>query len=144
MSDVSKKLAAKLEADKLTPAQAAEKIGVSIVSLRGVLSGKSTPNARSIGKYAKYIGISTAEIRPEEKKAKTTGKRRGRPPGSGTGKRRGRPPGSGRGGNAGAALASIGAALKSAEAILADGLAMRVHQLNKSQRSIIEALVKGI
>src|SRR3954468_17450222 len=100
----------KIAAEGLSLAKAAKAIGISVPSVRSGVSGKGVPNARSIPKYAKFLGISLEQAQKlaGDRKGKSTGgrkakakakggKRRGRPPGSGKGKRRGRPPGSGKG-----------------------------------------------
>src|SRR3954470_21313555 len=107
---ISALLKKKIAAEGLSLAKAAKAIGISVPSVRSGVAGKGTPNARSIPKYAKFLGISLEQAQKlagnrkgrggrkagkGKMKAKSTGKRRGRPPG--TGKRRGRPPGSGKG-----------------------------------------------
>src|SRR4051812_39414222 len=107
MPAISALLKKKIAAEGLSLAQAAKKIGISVPSVRAGVAGKSVPNARSIPKYASFLGLSLAEAqklagdrkgkggRKAKAKAGRPGKaRRGRPPGSG--KRRGRPPGSGK------------------------------------------------
>jgi hypothetical protein len=63
MSNLSKTVAAKLKAEGLNLTTAAEKIGVSQVSLRGVITGKSVPNARSLAKYAAFLGLTEEEVK---------------------------------------------------------------------------------
>lgn len=169
---LAKLLTQKMEADGLTLTAAAEKAGVSLPSFRSVASGKAVPNARSIDKYATFLGISLDEAReaagsragaakgkrgpgrPKGKRGpgRPPGKRGpGRPPGSGkrgpgrppgSGKKRGRPPGrKNAGGGAGAALAAIGEALASAEALMGDELALQVHNLGAKQRDIIQSII---
>jgi hypothetical protein len=100
---ISALLKKKIAAQKLSLAAAAKAIGISVPSVRSGVAGKGTPNARSIPKYAKFLGISLEQAqklagnRKGKGKAKGGGKRRGRPPGSGKGRRRGRPPGRPRG-----------------------------------------------
>lgn len=97
---LSKKIAAKLKADGLTAAQAAQQAGITAITFKAVLAGKSVPNSRSVDKYAKFLGMSAEEVlaiagsrkgkgKGKAKAAKTPGKR-GRPPGKA---KRGRPPG---------------------------------------------------
>src|SRR5690606_26888675 len=104
---LSKKIAAKLKTDGLTAAQAAKQAGITAITFKAVLAGKSVPNSRSVDKYAKFLGMSTDEVlaiagsrkgKGKAAKAKKPGKR-GRPPGKSkrgrpAGKaKRGRPPG---------------------------------------------------
>ncbi len=112
---LSKKIAAKLKADGLNAAQAAQKAGITAITFKAVLAGKSVPNSRSVDKYAKFLGMTTEEVlaiagsrkgkgKGKAKAAKTPGKR-GRPPGKAKGKpgrplgkaKRGRPPGKAKG-----------------------------------------------
>lgn len=108
---LSKKIAAKLKADGITAVQAAKQAGITAITFKAVLAGKSVPNSRSVDKYAKFLGMSTDEVlaiagsrkgkakgKAKTAKAKKPGKR-GRPPGKAkrgrpAGKaKRGRPPG---------------------------------------------------
>jgi hypothetical protein len=82
MAKLSSLLAAKIKSAGLNFTSAAEALDVSAPSLRAVLASRSAPNSRSLGKYAKFLGIS------EEKVAAIAGPRGGK-----GGKRRGRPPG---------------------------------------------------
>lgn len=96
---LAKHIDAKLKADKLTPAQGAAKAGITAVTFKAVLAGKSVPNKRSLGKYAKFLGLSaeqTAALAGTRAKTKKAGKKpgkRGRPPGKKKAGKRGRPPG---------------------------------------------------
>jgi len=81
----------KMKADKLdSVSAAAKKIGVTPQSLKGIVEGKSLPNARSLSKYAKFLGKSEAELQKQvdAEKAKS-GKRPGRPPSKKTGAKKG-------------------------------------------------------
>jgi transcriptional regulator with XRE-family HTH domain len=148
MSSLAQLLAAKIEADGLTSTGAAEKAGVSFPSFNAALKGKSVPNARSIDKYAAFLGISADEVRASSKGAasargadRPAGKRGpGRPAAAG---RRGRPR---KGGaiDAGAALREVGAALERANEILGDELAVRVHGLSAKSRSVIESVLGSL
>ena len=95
MASLSSLVAAKIKSANLNAATAAAALDVSAPSLRSVLSGKAVPNSRSIGKYAKFLGVSEAVViasagsrggkAPKAKaSAKAAGaKPRGRPPGAG-------------------------------------------------------------
>jgi len=107
MSSIADLIQSKMDKEGLNLTAAADAVGVSQPSLRRVLKGASVPNARSVGRYAKFLGLSDAEIaelisaakgKPAKGKAKgkpgrPPGKKRGRPPGKAAGKKRGRPPG---------------------------------------------------
>jgi hypothetical protein len=85
MAKLSSLLAAKMKSAKLNFTAAAEALDVSAPSLRAVLSDRSAPNSRSLGKYAKFLGISEAAVSAASA-PRGGGKRRGRPPGKGKGK----------------------------------------------------------
>ena len=91
MPTLKQLLAAKIQSSGLKITAAAKKAGISFPSFHAAVIGKATPNARSVDKYAKFLGISTEEVMSASgKKAAhkatkaATGKpgRRGRPPGS--------------------------------------------------------------
>lgn len=80
---LKKKIAAEIKSRDLTITGAAAAIGVTFPSLRALLDGKSLPNARSIGKYASFLGVSTEALTAEVDKEKDrTGVRPGRPKGA--------------------------------------------------------------
>jgi len=106
MPSLAQLLNAKITKDALAVTAAAKKAGISFPSFHAALHGKSVPNARSVNKYASFLGITTAEVqaasgkaakpakaakgkmkkakkvkKAKMKKAKKAG-RRGRPPGS--------------------------------------------------------------
>lgn len=85
MAKLSSLLAAKMKSAKLNFTAAAEALDVSAPSLRAVLSDRSAPNSRSLGKYAKFLGISEDAVSAASA-PRGGGKRRGRPPGKGKGK----------------------------------------------------------
>ncbi len=58
MASLGNLITAKMKADGLNLTKAAKKVGVSLPSFRASLSGKSAPNARSIGKYAAFLDLS--------------------------------------------------------------------------------------
>lgn len=150
---LAQKLTQKIEADGLTVAKAAEQAGISLPSFRAAVAGKSVPNARSVDKYASFLGISVDEVKALAGDRAAAAPKRGRPAGKGrkpgrpAGAKRGRPAGkvkAGRSvGDAGAALAAIAEALKSSQALAGDALALKVHNLGKKERAIIEAIVGG-
>lgn len=156
MSKLSNMLNTKIEADGLTLTSAAEKAGISFPSFAAAVKGKSVPNSRSIDKYAAFLGVSIDEVRAASADADSP---RGKGKGKGAGKRGpGRPPGkrgpgrpAGRGRprkdgaiNAGSALDQIRAALDQANEILADDLAMQVHNLSAKQRAAIGAILTSL
>jgi hypothetical protein len=108
MPSLAQLLATKIKESNLAVTVAAKKAGISFPSFYSALHGKSSPNARSVNKYAAFLGISAAEVQSASgktakaatgkkaagkakpakatkakagKKAKSRG-RRGRPPGS--------------------------------------------------------------
>lgn len=93
---LAKHIAAKLKAEGLTPAQGATKAGITAVTFKAVLAGKSVPNKRSLGKYAKFLGLGAEEtIALAGTRAKKAGKgkkpgKRGRPPGKKSGSKLGK------------------------------------------------------
>ncbi|MBA3707723.1 MAG: hypothetical protein H0W83_02745 [Planctomycetes bacterium] len=112
MPSLSDLLKSKISSAGLTVAKAADKVGVSIPSMRSAVAGSAAPNARSIGKYASFLGIGKADAIAlvaankkggkggRKRAAKKAGKKTGtKKAGKKTGKRgrpagkRGRPPG---------------------------------------------------
>lgn len=122
---LSKALRAKKKALGLSDAKLAKTIGISVVALTGVLSGKREPNARTAGKYAKFLGAAMPKAAKPTKKAKA-----GRKPGR---RGPGRPKGNGK---------ASGALSKAAKALAKDKLAAAVHQAPKKLRKIIGILLK--
>lgn len=92
MAKLSSMLAAKIKSAGLNFTAAAKALDISSPSLRAVLASRSAPNSRSLGKYAKFLGISEEKVAaiggPRGGKG---GKRRGRPPGKGKAKAKGKP-----------------------------------------------------
>ena len=102
MASLSSLVAAKIKSANLNAAAAAAALDVSAPSLRSVLAGKAVPNSRSLGKYAKFLGISEDAVLAsagtrggKAPKAKSSAKAAGAKP-------RGRPPGAGNKAKAGA------------------------------------------
>ncbi|MBA3936887.1 MAG: helix-turn-helix transcriptional regulator [Planctomycetes bacterium] len=62
MPNLAKLVSQKLKAEGLTVTAAAKSAGISLPSFRGVVSGKSVPNARSVDKYASFLGISVDQL----------------------------------------------------------------------------------
>ena len=62
MASLGNLITAKMKADGLNLTKAAKKVGVSLPSFRASLSGKSAPNARSIGKYASFLDLTTDAV----------------------------------------------------------------------------------
>jgi hypothetical protein len=85
MASLGKLIDAKMKADGLNLTKAAKKAGVSLPSFRASLVGKSAPNARSIGKYASFLGISADAVMAasgrsaEDAKGKPGRKAKGKP-----------------------------------------------------------------
>jgi len=78
-------VAAEVKRRDLTITGAADAIGVTYPSIRAVLSGDSLPNARSLDKYAKFLGVDADKLFAQvEREKDRTGRRPGRPPGSGS------------------------------------------------------------
>lgn len=92
MAKLSSLLAAKMKSANLNFSAAADALDVSAPSLRAVLADRSAPNSRSLGKYAKFLGISEAAVSAASA-PRGGGKRRGRPPGKGKAKGKDKPKG---------------------------------------------------
>ncbi len=166
MSDFPTLLKDKISEKALNAADAAVAIGVSAPSLRTALSGKSFPNARSLNKYSSFLGLSDAETKALIDAAKPapgskTGKKPGRKPGqksaskkspkAGNGTKAGKMAKAGKPGrkpkassSTAAAIEAVVAALKQADGLMGDSLAVAVHRLNAGPRKIVEAIVKSL
>ena len=156
MSSLADAINAKLAASGISATAAARAAGLSLPSFRAALKGKSSPNARSIKKYAKLLAISEDEVlalvgsssaakgkkgkagKKAAKVVKTAGKKRGPKPG-----KRGPKPGR-RAGSQTSGIAQVVELLKQAEALVSDDLAVAVHLLGKSQRATLTAIVKSL
>ena len=156
MSTFAEAVNAKIQEKGLNATAAAEAIGVSAVSLRAVVSGKSVPNARSLDKYASFAGLSVEEAKaliaagraaapakakkgPKAKKGEKKAAKAAKAPKTG---KPGRKPRSS--GSSSAALAEIGKALAAAESLAGDKLAMTVHGLSAGQRKIVAAIIASL
>jgi transcriptional regulator with XRE-family HTH domain len=158
MSDFPSSLKAKIQEKGLNAADAAAAIGVSAPSLRAALAGKSFPNARSLSKYAAFLDASAEDTKAliAASKPSAGGKKAKAPkePKAAKGKKakapkepkaaKGKPGRKAKGGSASAALAEISAALKSAESLLSDPLAVAVNKLGAGPRRLIEGILKTI
>ena len=133
---LSKLLAAKQAEGELSNDALAKTIGVSVVSVSGVLKGKSKPNATTAKKYASYLGIDVAELTSAKKPAKAGKKTKTVKATAPKGAKRG-PKKSGKLG-LGAELVSI---IASAAGVLDDALALAVHQAGKTERELIARLL---
>lgn len=155
MSDFPSILKAKISEKGLNAADAAAAIGVSAPSLRTALSGKSFPNARSLNKYSSFLGLSDADTKALIDAAKPAagkkGKKAAKAPSEKTAKaakagkikgKTGRKPKSSS--SASSALDSIASALKQADGLMGDSLAVAVHKLSAGSRKIIESIVKTL
>ncbi len=133
---LAKALSTKQKTDKLSTEALAKAIGVSTVSLRGALKGKSKPNKATASKYAAFLGLSEADISGGEGK-KPAAKKAGKKPAKAGKKVR-------------AAKASKPAAkakktsnqalaqtLQQAVHVLGDKLAVTIHSADKATRDLI-------
>ena len=134
-TNLAKSLKAKKSESNLSNEALAKAIGVSTVSLKGALSGKSKPNATTAKKYADFLGVETAEL--------TAGKK------SKTGKKakaaRTIVPSVAKRGLKKTGKLSIGVELvsivASAAGYMDDKLAFAVHQAGKTDRALIARLL---
>lgn len=62
MAKLAALLIAKMQADGLNFTTTAAKLKLSTPSLRAILDGRSAPNSRSVGKYAKFLGMSEEQV----------------------------------------------------------------------------------
>lgn len=163
MTDFPSILKAKIAEKGLNAADAAAAIGVSAPSLRTALSGASFPNARSLSKYSSFLGLSDADTKALIDAAKPAagskaGKKPGRKPGKAAGEKGSKAVKAdktvkvkGKAGrkakassSASSALEAISSALKQADSLMGDSLAVAVNKLGAGPRKIIEAIVKSL
>ena len=153
MSSIATLVANKIDESGQPLAAIAKQTGISLPSLRAVANGKSLPNARSLDKYAKFVGVSAEDLKAAVVATKEAGgpkKRKGKPgrkPGKVAKGKPGRKPGrkaAGGSSNAGAALRTISDALGQAESLLGDDLAMAVNRASKGVRNTIAALLSAL
>ena len=146
-TNLSKALSSKQAESKLSIDALAKAVGVSTVSVRGVLSGKSNPNAKTAAKYAKFLGIEMTDVSPAKKtragkKAKKAAKgpkaaRATKAP-KATAKRdkaKSYTPQLGLG-------AELVSAVSAAAGVLDDQLALAVHTAGKTERELIARLLQ--
>ena len=139
--NLAKLLAAKQAEASLSNDALAKAIGVSIISLKGVLAGKSKPNATTAKKYAAYLGIDVTELTAAKKPMKAAKKTKTvtktatkakivkatkRTPSSKTG-------------SLGTELVNT---VRAASNFLDDDLAFAVHRAGKDTRNLIAVLLK--
>jgi predicted transcriptional regulator len=141
--NLSKTLKAKQAESNLSIDALAKTIGVSTVSIRGVLAGKSKPNATTAKKYADFLGVDIAALSgpktartPKADKAAKADKAEGK-----VAKVKGKP-----GRKAGkSASAGLGADLvrvaTAAADLLDDEIALAVHVAGKSERDLIARIL---
>ena len=143
-TNLSKALSSNQAESKLSIDALAKAIGVSTVSVRGVLSGKSNPNAKTAAKYAKFLGIEMAEFSPAKKaragkksKKATKAVRAAKAPKATAkpGKAKAHAPQMG----LGAELVSV---VSAAAGVLDDQLALAVHTAGKTERELIARLLQ--
>jgi DNA-binding XRE family transcriptional regulator len=142
----TKALKQKQTETKLSTEALAKAIGVSPISLRGILKGKSKPNAKTAQKYAKYLGVETEAVAPAKteqttgkatsakKTKKVTGGKRAAAPKPAQSAKKTTKPTQGLG-------AQLVEAVSAAAGVLDDGLALAVHRAGKSERELISRLL---
>lgn len=134
--NLTKTLKAKQAESKLSNEALAKAIGVSTVSVTGVLKGKSRPNATTAKKYATYLGLEVAELAGAKpaKAGKKAAKPRKAAVAKGVAKTGRKTASQGLG-------AELVSAVSAAAAVLDDDLALAVHTAGKLERSLIARLL---
>ncbi len=74
MPSLAQLLSAKIAEDGLAVTVAAKKAEISFPSFHAALHGKSVPNARSVDKYAAFLGITTSDVQAASGKPAKKGK----------------------------------------------------------------------
>lgn len=146
--NLTKVLKAKQAESNLSIEALAKAVGVSTVSVRGILRGKSKPNATTAKKYAAFLGIDIAELINAKSAgpAKSAGKKSSAKMSAGK-KPAGKPGKSGKGKarRAGSSSEGLGSDLirvaAAAADLLDDGLAVAVHLAGKAERDLIGRLL---
>ena len=144
--NLTKVLKAKQAESNLSIEALAKAVGVSTVSVRGILRGKSKPNATTAKKYAAFLGIDMAELtsgKPTTAGKKSAGKKSaGKMPAEKKSAGKGA---KGKGRRANASSEGLGSDLirvaAAAADLLDDGLAVAVHLAGKSERDLIGRLL---
>jgi transcriptional regulator with XRE-family HTH domain len=142
----TKALKKKQTETKLSTEALANAIGVSPISLRGILKGKSRPNATTAQKYADYLGLSAETVAPENVK-RATGKAVSAKQGKKANReKREASPKSARPANKSSSTAKgLGAqlveAVSAAAGVLDDHLALAVHRAGKIERELISHIL---
>jgi transcriptional regulator with XRE-family HTH domain len=134
-------------------------IGVALPGLRRAISGRSLPNARSLAKYAAFLGITEDEAKALVASARVTAPVKARsgkgrkakaaaaeggeaaPKAGRRGGRKGKAP---KGGDLSASLGLIADAIAKAEAILADPLVNTLYSLTGAKRKAAEAILASV
>ncbi len=145
----TKALKQKQTETKLSTEALAKAIGVSPISLRGILKGKSKPNATTAQKYAKYLGVEAEAVAPAkaEKTKRTTGKaapaKKSKKATGGKRSAKAKPARSAK--NTTKPAQGLGAQLvetvSAAAGVLDDQLALAVHRAGKTERELIARLM---
>lgn len=140
--NLTKILKLKQAESKLSNEALAKAIGVSTVSVTGVIKGKSKPNATTAKKYAAFLGIDVAELTKVKagkvakrgpKAAKATKAK------ASTSPKAAKPAKVRKSAGLGADLLNVVAV---AAAVLDDELALAVHSAGKAQRDLIGRLLQ--
>ena len=146
-TNLSKALSSKQAESKLSIEALAKAVGVSTVSVRGVLSGKSNPNAKTAAKYAKFLGLEVTEVSPA-KKARAGKKAKKATKAAKTARTAKAPKANAKGGKAKAHAPQLGlgaelvSAVSAAAGVLDDQLALAVHTASKTERELIARLLQ--
>lgn len=149
--NLTKTLKAKQAESNLSIEALAKAVGVSTVSIRGVLRGNSKPNATTAKKYAAFLGIDVAELAnvktakagkaskaaksakaPKAAKGPKAAKVKGKP---------GRKSGKAAKTSADGLGSDLVRVVTAAAALLDDDIALAVHVASKSERDIIARLL---
>lgn len=134
MSNLRDLLLTKQKDSKLSIEDQAKAIGVSVASLRGILTGKSSPNLRTKRKYAAYLGVEESAI---------AGDGGGAPKGRRRSSRRSVKRTASRAVKASGRTGGLSAALGTLAALVGDSLAQSVHAAPAAKRAVIAAIIKA-